>query len=81
MARNALQATLLLKGDGGGLARPLAYPQGRRRNLHTSNDRLCGVKSHILHEVALFVPNTAHIKEYNLQKITNPTVCAAVPME
>jgi hypothetical protein len=73
MACNVLQATLLLKGYWGGLAR--ANPQGRRHDLHMPNDRLCVVKSHILHEVTLFVPNTADLKEYNLEKkIPNPTV-------
>jgi hypothetical protein len=68
MASNVLQATQLLKGDRVAWPEPLVNPQGQRRDLHTPNDRLCMVKSHILHEVTLFAPNTANLKEYNLEK-------------
>jgi uncharacterized protein YbdZ (MbtH family) len=67
-ARNALQATQLLKGDGVVWPEPLAIPQGWRCDLQMPNDHLCMVKSHILHEVTLFTPNTADLKEYNLEK-------------
>jgi hypothetical protein len=67
-ARNALQATQFLKGDGVAWPEPPANPQGRRCDLHTPNDRLCVAKSHILHEVTLLTPNTADLKEYNLEK-------------
>jgi hypothetical protein len=80
-ARFALQAAQLLKGDGVNWPEPPANPQGRRRDQHTPNDRLCVVKSHILHVVTLITQNTAEIKEYNLEKtIPNPKVCAAVPV-
>jgi hypothetical protein len=67
-ARCVLQAAQLLKGDGVAWPEPPANPQGRRRDLHMPNDRLCVVKSHILHEVTLFTQNTADLKEYNLEK-------------
>jgi hypothetical protein len=80
-ARSALQASQLLKGESVVWPKPPSNPQGRRCDLHTPNDRLCVVKCHILHEVTLFAPNTADLKEYNIEKIPNPTVCAAVLVE
>jgi hypothetical protein len=68
LARNALQATQLLKGDGVAWPEPPANLQGQRRDLHTPNDCLCVVKNHIPHEVTLFAPNTVDLKEYNLEK-------------
>jgi hypothetical protein len=51
---------------------PPANPQGRKRDLQTPNGRLWVVKCHILHEVTLFAPKTADLKEYKLEKILNP---------
>jgi hypothetical protein len=66
--RGALQAAQLLKGDGVVWSEPPANPQGRRQDLQTPNDRLCVVKSHILHEVTQFKQTTSDLKEYNLEK-------------
>jgi hypothetical protein len=57
---------LFLRGEGVTWLLLPAIPQGWRCDLHMSSDRLCVVKSNILQEVTLLAPNTADLKEYNL---------------